>query len=335
MAIDTRAFTMGGQFAKAAQTTIPSIPIAGQAYRNPNITKSQIETGQAYNQVGPSALWNEEMFRSTGIGDLAERFGFIPWSPYTNYTGDASWCLGQDGTPYRALLNSGPGDDASPGVGAKPPPDTTYWETMADYIARVWSGGGSGGTSQLVYPSAFYDFFEQSPPSGWMVRNGGLITSADTTVPELWAALQQSSNSWKLKTESAWQTMSQATPWSGIGGVPFFVLDIGAKTIRLPDTRGMYKEDSGFDGLLVGGVHGDAIRNLYGFCEWVAVSNASATRSGVLRFHTSGNYIAQHNATGAPGGITMDASLAVPTASVNRPKAFGMLGCVYVGKPAA
>jgi hypothetical protein len=149
MTLEVRDFTMVGQFAKNAQTNIPAIPISGQAYRDPGVSKTQIEFGQAYDQIGASAFWNQLLYLATGIARMSESFGYVPWSAFTDYVGDASWCLGQDGTPYHAIADSGPGDASSPGVGAKPPPDEEYWETLAGYVYRRLSegdgGGGSGG----------------------------------------------------------------------------------------------------------------------------------------------------------------------------------------------
>ena len=340
MPLDVRGFTMIGQFAKNALTSIPVTPISGQAYRNNTVTQQDMETGQAYDAIGKSELWNALLYMATGIAQLSEKFGFVPFSPLTNYVGDASWCMGQDGVPYRAMLDSGPGTANSPGVGPKPPPDTQYWESMADYISRIWGGGG-GGVSSLVYPSAFYDFYEQVPPSGWMVRNGGLISSADTVVPKLWEELQKPENAWKLLTESDWQAQSQSSPWNGIGGVPKFVLDTSARTIRLPDTRGMYKEDAGFDGLDVGGVHGDAIRNIVGRLDTPGDYNLQ-NFEGIISGMSSGALVWSNwgtkNYTGDQGmshstarSIQLNASLSVPTANKNQPRAFGVLGCVYVG----
>lgn len=335
MSLNVRTFTMIGQFAKLANTNIPPIPVSGQVYRDPNVSKEAIETGQAYDSIGLAELWNQLMYMATGIAQLSESFGFVPFSPLTNYTGDAAWCMGQDGVPYRAAKDSGPGDALNPGVGAKPPPDAEYWESMADYIARIWnSGGGGGDSSGLVYPSAFYDFYEQSPPTGWMVRNGGMISSANVVVPKLWEALQKPENAWKLKTESQWQSMSQSAPWNGIGGVPFFVLDTAAKTVRLPDTRGMYKEDAGSDGLTVGGVHGDAMQKITG-----TSNSGQQTGSPIYWANTSGafyqigttGYVGQsgHDTNNALLGF--DSSRVVRTANKTQPRAFGMLGCVYVG----
>ncbi len=191
-------------------------------------------------------------------------------------------------------------------------------------------GGGSAG--DLVYPSAFADFMEQSPPAGWMVRNGALINNASRTVPELWEALRKPENDWKLLSEKNWLEQSQSEPWNGIGGVPQFVLDVSANTIRLPDTRGMYREDAGFDFLTVAGVHGDAIRNINGNFTYIIQGSGGTGVFRVISSWSSGYY-------GAGGAVLyayntqFDAANVVPTANKNQPRAFGILGCVYVGRP--
>lgn len=175
MALDVRDFAMIGQFAKKAQTTIPAIPISGQAYRNPGVSKTQIELGQAYDHIGPSAFWNQLLYLATGIARHSEQFAFVPWSAFTDYTGDASWCLGQDGTPYHAIADSGPGDAANPGIGAKPPPDEEYWETLAYYVNRMLAVGGGVGT----YPPT---------PNRLALRNALGCTQVSDPVEELDAA---------------------------------------------------------------------------------------------------------------------------------------------------
>lgn len=346
MELTARDFSMIGQFAKGAMTVVPPIPIAGQAYRDPNVSKPEIEIGQPYNLIGASAFWNHVLYLATGIAKMSETFGFIPWSPLSNYIGDASWCLGLDGTPYHCIKSNGPGDDLNPGVGAKPPPNSEFWETLAEYIKRVWDGGGDDGddgsgasAGGIVYPGAFYDFFEQSPPTGWMVRNGALLANADTRFPELWEELQKPANAWKLRTEEQWQNQSAATPWNGVGGSPHFVLNATLRTIRLPDTRGMYKEDAGFNSFTVGGVHGDAIRNFPGVFTSSyqhLLQNSGAANPDVTSGPFSSTALGyQDNAGGNQRDmqirVTMDPSKSVPTSVANMPRAFGVLGCVYVG----
>lgn len=190
-------------------------------------------------------------------------------------------------------------------------------------------GSGGGGTAATGYLTEFRGFYEKTPPPGWARRYGELLVGADAAYPELWAALQKPANAWKCKTQAAWDTMRQATPFKGVGGVPYFVIDVAAKTVRLPDTRGMYLEDAGFDGLEVGGVHGDAIRNITG-----AVTANRFNRGGTATGAFAATYPGQPGVDGHEGNsmcFDFNASRMVPTASVNRPKAFGILPCVYVG----
>ncbi len=171
------------------------------------------------------------------------------------------------------------------------------------------------------------------PPAGWRVANGSLITSASIVVPVLVAALK-STESWRLVSEAEWQAQSASDPWNGIGGVKNLVLDLSADTVRLPDIRGMYMEAAGFNGLTAGGVHGDAIRNIIG---WAGNSHSFLDASGaisisarmIMGYHDSGS---RDNARAA---IDLNVGKVVPTSVANMPRAFGVLGCVYVGMPAA
>lgn len=238
--------------------------------------------------------------------------------------------------PNRLMLRN---DDArcqvnNPVVDYDAVPKKYMEDWVAEFIAEYVAKYVNLGISSLIYPSAFYTFYERNPPPGWMVRNGALIASASVVVPDLYLSLQGTNNAWKLVSENEWQAMSQEAPWNGVGGVPYFVLDESADTIRLPDTRGMYLEDAGFDGLLVGGVHGDAIRNILGNIDIYVQSNGS--NSGALYGAYSTLPSGGTGRTHTLEEIYFDAGRSgVPTASVNRPKAFGVLGCVYVGQSAA
>jgi hypothetical protein len=181
------------------------------------------------------------------------------------------------------------------------------------------------------YPSQFMNFMEQSPPKGWRVRNGATLVNADVDYPELWLFLQARANAWKCKTAAQWSALSSAA--GGVGGAPFFVLNVEARTIRLPDTRGDYERCSGGGTMgSVGGWHPDAIRNITG---WFANEGGSSYGSGQAggAFYISG---VLPGTTGQPGGSEdeyhyFDAARVVPTAAENRTRAFGVLGCVYVG----
>ena len=180
-----------------------------------------------------------------------------------------------------------------------------------------------------VYPTMFFDFYEQTPPKGWLPRYGEVLPNASRDYPELLAYLTDPDNAWKVKTEAEWQTMSQDAAWNGTGGVPYFVVDAAADTIRLPDTRGMYAENAGFDGLDVGGVHGDATRRVKGTFGVYTVTGDGPTGAFSAVKATS---TARSGASKELWGVhTFDTATVVPTANKNQPRAFGMLPCVFVG----
>lgn len=214
--------------------------------------------------------------------------------------------------------------------GPQPTSNAEYWKVLSG------SAPEEGALSFAVpSPGQFFSFYEPNPPKGWMVRNGGVLTNASTRFPQLWSHLLESEQAWKLKTEEEWLAMSGAEPWNGIGGVPYFVLNREGNSVRLPDTRGMYLEDAGFDGLEVGGVHGDAVRDvsggliLYNYAGLGLLRKASGAFSAVRSL--SKVLCGAEKTDSVFGGVDFALSRQVPTAGQNQPRAFGVLGCVYVG----
>jgi hypothetical protein len=237
------------------------------------------------------------------------------------------WCLAPNG-PSSVI----------PGV-VPPGTNDEVWRDFFDFLRRGAGGsGGSGGEAALAvdgYQTEFRSFYEQTPPEGWAIRNGDVLTAADRRYPELWQALLSPRNLWKLKTETQWQALRTAA--GGTGGAPFFVLNTAAGTVRLPDTRGDYERYAGGGAMpAVGGWHGDAIRNITGsFGADVTDLKYDWTPTGA--FYDGGGI-----GRGDEGRIgyqevrkfQFDASRVVPTAAENRTRAFGVLGCVYIGLPA-
>ncbi len=182
----------------------------------------------------------------------------------------------------------------------------------------------NGVLSVVPLTAEFKDFFEQVPPQGWSVRDGSILTQADTKYPKLWEHLTTEKNLWKCKSQAEWEALSNTA--GGIGGVPFFVVDSAAKTIKLPDTR----TDHSF-GLAtehIGTWEGDAMRNITGSVG--GFFNFGAT-SGPFGVANRTDYM---QAIQSPPGFhdfTFDASKVVPTASQFRPRRFALLPCVYVG----
>ena len=210
-----------------------------------------------------------------------------------------------------------------------------YWSTLA----RKWAARAaqsaveaavSGAGRDFVYPSMFFDFMELEPPAGWRVRGGGLLVEADIDFPGLYDYLGRPENAWKCKAEPEWQALSALA--GGVGGVPFFVLDTAAKTIRLPDTRGDYTRGAGGGTMAaVGDWHQDAIRNITGrLVAWHSGFNPSS--DGVFAVEGPyGTVTAGTSTRDVPWYADFDASRVVPAAAENRTRAFGLLPCVYVG----
>ena len=133
--------------------------------------------------------------------------------------------------------------------------------------------------------------------------------------------------------------------WHGVGGVPFFSQNLEAKTLRLPDIRGMYAENfGGLNNLAVGGVHGDTVRRMIshfggnlkdqtiGFYD----INSPAIQQGILKSEivdTTGYSSIRcgsnwYNYTRA---FTIDTGKGLPTGEVTAPAAFGVCPAVFLG----
>ena len=198
----------------------------------------------------------------------------------------------------------------------------------------------------------FYYFRHPNLKSGMQPAQGGLITNAATQYPQIWAYLQTTDGQLLCKTEAQWQAMTTATwatladgttvGWGGIGGAPFYVQDLAAGTLRMPDLRGMYAEAAGFDSLGVASVHGDVIRDIVG-----TAAQSSGTYAYGLVYSNSPVVTGAMYVAGAAGGrpfgdntqagsaLGIKASRVVPTGNANKPRAWGALACAYLGQPAS
>jgi len=197
-----------------------------------------------------------------------------------------------------------------------------------------------------IFLCEFYFFRHPTLRPGFQPAQGGLLENAAALYPEAWAYLQTAEGQLLCKTEAEWQAMTQAiwhtnadgsqVGWNGIGGAPFYVQDLAAGTLRLPDIRGMYAEAAGFDSLGVGGVHGDAIRNITGSVQ--AANNGFGMQGPSGAFNVSESFSVGGHAD-VPGAFfkmfLINASRRVPVAAKNQPRAWGSLACVYLGRPAS
>lgn len=194
----------------------------------------------------------------------------------------------------------------------------------------------------------FYYFRHPTLKTGFAAAQGGLISGVyqgkNITEYPIWAYLQTAEGKLLCKTEAQWQAMTTATwhtnadgskvGWDGIGGAPFYVQDLGAGTLRMPDLRGMYAEAAGFDSLGVGGVHGDMIRNIT--ADTGDSGTAFVGTSGAFYGYRASDFWAGPTITEATfDALRLNVSRVVPTGAANKPRAWGALACAYLGSPAS
>ncbi|SBV99112.1 hypothetical protein KL86DPRO_11516 [uncultured delta proteobacterium] len=124
--------------------------------------------------------------------------------------------------------------------------------------------------------------------------------------------------------------------------MPFYALNLETGALRLPDLRGMYAEAAGFDGLDVGGVHGDTVRNVTGGFTSGGPQHVGTLSMPLGAFTLTNEDFPVNYAAGVGMARTdfyvyakMDLSRVVPVGNANKPRAFGVLPCVYLGKPAS
>ena len=211
-------------------------------------------------------------------------------------------------------------------------------------------GDGTWGPVASSYELCeFYYFRHPTLRPGFQPAQGGVLQNAAEQYPEAWAYLQTAEGQKLCKTEVDWQAMSTATwytlpdgtqiGWNGIGGVPFYAPDLSTGSLRLPDLRGMYAEASGFDSLDAGGVHGDGMRSMIGELNIATNQNNDA----IITPSENGIFVGPGSTLGRV--LTSDLQQTrrlrflsddlVPVSAVNRPRAWGALACVHLGRPAS
>lgn len=138
--VPVRDFNIPAPWARDALTTIPPVPIDGASYRRTDVTESEFAAGQGFNVVHPSGIHNAKDYAVSGVAQMSEIYGFIPWSPKTKYMAHASFALGSDGIPYRAIQATGPGTMSG---SINPVEDTggLYWQSLGSWLSY---GGGFG-----------------------------------------------------------------------------------------------------------------------------------------------------------------------------------------------
>lgn len=207
----------------------------------------------------------------------------------------------------------------------------------------------TGQLSALRYEvGEFYLFRHPTLKRGMQPCYGGLLTNVAATYPQIWAYLQTTEGKLLCKTEVQWQELSTHVYYTladgtnigfnGVGGVPYYVQDLNAGTLRMPDVRGTYAEPAGYDSLGVGGVHIDTIRNATGTAYFTAGgANGYLSSEGYSGAFTRGAAGGGKSLTYAeasyPSGLSLVLSRVMPTGAANKPRGYGGLPCAYLGQP--
>lgn len=283
--------------------------------------------------LAPNRLDFQGLFHAmTSMQFWQQSGGQWAYSPELGYTrpsivfhaGKLWWCLAENG-PESAAGSIAPGSNP------------TVWSDLFEALAAM----NGNGVYELC---EFYYFRHPTLRPGFQPAQGGLLANAATLYPKAWAYLQSSEGQKLCKTEAEWQAMTRATwatladgtqiGWNGIGGAPFYAPNLSTGALRLPDLRGMYAEAAGFDALGVGGVHGDAVRNITGEFEVTlfAVGHTGMSYgvfSAPQRKYPGG---AAHSEETSLSPYGFNSARVVPTAAKNQPRAWGAFPCVYLGR---
>ena len=168
----TFAGVLNSIWGKNAQTTIPTQPVSGIAYRD---TDAEFESGQKYDSLGESSRWNQLLYLLSGLSEECSRFGILPWSSAQPYSKGAL-CIGPDGSLWQAQV----------AIAVNPTNPVTPGTNPAIWDVPLFKGKKAGGDTPPGSVIPFYSvnlggpdnrnpiFWGQSEPdTGWLICDGG------------------------------------------------------------------------------------------------------------------------------------------------------------------
>lgn len=168
----TFAGVLNSIWGKNAQTTIPTQPVSGIAYRD---TDAEFESGQKYDSLGESSRWNQLLYLLSGLSEECSRFGILPWSSAQPYNKGAL-CIGPDGSLWQAQV----------AIAVNPTNPVTPGTNPAIWDVPLFKGKKAGGDTPPGSVIPFYSvnlggpdnrnpiFWGQSEPdTGWLICDGG------------------------------------------------------------------------------------------------------------------------------------------------------------------
>lgn len=191
----------------------------------------------------------------------------------------------------------------------------------------------------------FYYFRNPTLRPGFQPCQGGVLREAAALYPQIWAYLQTAEGQKLCATEAQWQAMTRATwgdggfkaSWNGIGGAPYFVQDLNAGTLRMPDIRGMVAMAAG-DGTTApgaGNAMGDMARRVTATWAAVGIYASANTSGGAATLGMSSSAAGETIGGYSKRTLGFDSGLVAPAGPVNAPRSWGALACAYLGRPSA
>jgi hypothetical protein len=227
------------------------------------------------------------------------------------------------------------------------------WEAASFAQAARNEALAAAAEIAAAIPRALLDYFlcwyvfkglHPSAGPGMVPCNGTLLADADVNYPKAWEYLQTAAGQQLCVSEAEWQALNTAVfftdaegnphGWNGVGGAPKFVLDLAARTIRVPDLRGMCEEAAGFGGSAPGEARRDEMRLLQGQLGHVATSHTDGYINGVFPEPEKIGHGAFGNTSGTSFGVrllSMSSERQAPSGPRAAPARWMALACVYLG----
>ena len=234
---------------------------------------------------------------------VSEGLSISEWNTETEYFSGISIVKGSDGKGYYATDDSGP---SSAPVDPVTDTDNSHWILVA-IITPVGEGDDEIPTNSMIKGNFIVGqggkFFTDTAPDGWFARDGSTVTNGVVLYPELAAKVPE------------------------LNGV----VTISGNDLIIEDHTD-FDRAKGSSVRSVGEFQDDAIRNIQGEFSLSSVAGVFPDSDFSGPFSAGASYGSRPDGvSGSSVGVKFDASLAVPTASENRPKSLTYLSCIYHG----
>lgn len=173
MAIQNRSTTLPEIWAKNAQTSIPTPPVAGITYRNQALNSTAIDKAWAYKEIVDSANFNQHAYLQDMLIKEAEQYGVMRWNNTTTYK-EGGFCLAEDGNLYQAKRDN---------VNKEPTANSADWGKYPELSAYQLKSNLVQSLSQATdkYPSAKAVQDAVNAKQATITGGASTITSANLT----------------------------------------------------------------------------------------------------------------------------------------------------------